>query len=212
MVDTTLEVERGVSFLDKELKIKDCGYNMDIFRRFLQRPSRLAKQETTPPEVLLDNLPRKNRSSNLLPITTSPVAALLSSPSPEQEESTQLADLILEMIPSTVRSQIQLLVSNPLLLVEQLLMNCQMGLASDIVKLVRQYSESGEELNELLLRYAAKALVLGLPELPSSTTAARFKDSVKTSIKTKKKSTSFVLPAIVPSKDQWVDDAEVFLV
>ena len=139
-------------------------------------------------------------------------AALRSSPSPEQEESTPLGDLILEMIPSTVRSQIQLLVSSPLLLIEQLLMNCQMGLASDIVRLVRQQSESGEELNELLLRYAAKALVLGLPELPSSTTAARFKDSVKTSIKTKKKSTSFVLPAIVPSKDQWIDDAEVFLV
>lgn len=203
VVELQLQTEHG--FLSAESPASD--ESMDIFLRYLKRaPSTKEHQE-----LLLQNRPQKCRRVRSLPDSPSPIADPQNSLLAESEEepTARLGALILEAIPQAA-AQLEHLSSQPLLIIEQLLMNSQIGLATDLVKLVRLNGsdQDVEEINNILLRYATKALALGLPDIP----APRASDSaqqVADRKKNKKKNAAFVVPATVPPKEQWVADADV---
>lgn len=221
VVELQLQIEHGVQLPAEISSSIDCSdiESMDIFRRYLQRPSKSA------------TIDKKSGDAALLPPVKQPyqvhgrVRRLPDSPSPitdthnsllvesEEEPTVRLGALILAAIPATTANQLEHLLSQPLLIIEQLLMNSQIGLATDLVKLVRLngQDDDAEEINQILLRYAAKALALGLPDLPSSPAKkASDKESGHQVAKAKKKiNNAFVLPAAAPAKENWIADADV---
>ena len=216
VVDLQLEMKRGSSFLAIDPAERRP---LVIFRRYLERrsPSKRIEEKTTKTSATGR---QRSRPLSILSGSSSPVADLPNS-ADLQDDSARLASLILEVVPVPMLSQLEHLVSSPLLLVEQLLMNSQMGLASDVARLVQLNAapEDAIQLNQLFLRYAAKALALGLPDIPSSPNhASHLKGTPSSSSPLppptnakKKNGGAFVLPAAVPAKDQWVADAEVSL-
>lgn len=209
VVELQLQTEHGVS-LAKEVSSLNSGIeSMDVFRRYLQRPSKTEVKVTSSP---VSRPTTKSHRSRPLPKSPSPIAdphnSLLAES--EEEPTVRLGALILEAIPVTTVNQVEHLLSQPLLIIEQLLMNSQIGLATDLVKLVRLNGpdEDAEEINKILLRYATKALALGLPEIPSSPAGLREKE-LGQQVTKKKKTSAFVLPTSAPPKEQWVADADV---
>lgn len=206
VVELQLQTEHGISITTETSVNYPNIESMDVFRRYLQRPSKSGQKESTP----VTRLPQRSQRVRPLPDSPSPIADTQNSLLAESEEepTARLGALILEAIPKTTVTQLEHLLSQPLLIIEQLLMNSQIGLATDLVKLVRVNGpdEDVEEINKILLRYATKALALGLPEIPSS--PAREKETAQQVAK-KKKTGAFVLPATAPPKEQWVADADV---
>lgn len=209
VVDLQLEMECGSSFLGMDSTERTP---LDMFRRYLERPSKRSEAAASK-RVAAPSGRSRSRPLSLLAGSPSPVADL-QTPPPYEDESARLAALVLDVIPAAMLSQLEHLASSPSLMVEQLLMNSQMGLASDIVRLVQVNAgqEEASELNQLLLRYATKALALGLPDIPSSAHVNHLKGSSSSPTNRngpKKKNGTFVLPAVAPPKEQWVADAEV---
>ena len=150
-----------------------------------------------------------------------------------------LGNLILESAAvKLVRRQIEHLVTDPLspaeqlLIIEQLLMNGQIAAAADVIRVTRMHAgdpiaataaasptatATAQEsfIDEVLLRYAAKALVLGLPDTTSMLANHVSDSDQQPTISSsgsrwgRKSSTIFSIPATVPSKDGWLRDAEV---
>jgi hypothetical protein len=219
VVELQLQTEQGFSyFLDLAGKQVDMMESMAVFQRYLERQSLSSSwnKTSTPRPVEPTSKPSKRAHVRPLPDSPSPIVDAHNSllADSEEEPTARLGALILEAIPQTTAPQLEHLLPQPLLIVEQLLMNSQMGLATDLVKVLRLNGpdEDMEEIDKLLLRYATKALALGLPEITSS---PPLKDSSKVqqvdqmNNKKKKKTGAFVLPATVPPKEQWVKDSDV---
>ena len=210
VVELQLQTEHGFSLSPETSKNYSKMESMDVFRRYLQRPSQKLIEKESPQ---VTRAPQRIHRARPLPDSPSPIADTENSLLAESDEepTARLGALILEAIPKTTVTQLEHLLSRPLLIVEQLLMNSQIGLATDLVKLVRLNGsdEDVEEINKILLRYATKALALGLPEIPSSPAGAR--ESAQQVAKQKKKTSAFVLPTTAPPKEQWVADADVDL-
>jgi hypothetical protein len=214
VVELQLQTRHGFSHfpdLDRQFGT-EC---LALFRRYLERPSQLGrpKESTTCPPV--NSKPPKRAHVRPLPDSPSPIVDAHNSLLAESEEepTARLGALILEAIPQASAKQLEHLLPQPLLIVEQLLMNSQMGLATDLVKVLRLNGpdEDMEEIDKLLLRYATKALALGLPEIASSPPSRDSSSKVQQvdQMSKKKKTGAFELPPTVPPKEQWVKDADV---
>ena len=223
-VDLYVQTSRNVpSFLSSS----EQDPRMEIFRRYLQRPS--ARPHSTVEEIktspIAEKLPRPARQISEFPDSPSPVIDSLDTSLTETEDaaSARLAARILEVIPNAMKTQLKHLANQPLLMVEQLLMNGQIAMASEVVKIVRQVSDSNisvmstssqekaDETEKILLDYSTKALSLGLPEIspdkrPNQGTK---KGKSKTKGSGSGSNNVFVVPTAVPQKDQWVADTDV---
>lgn len=211
VVELQLQTGHEVSFALKSAPSMEFSSteSMDVYRRYLKRSSNPKLKTSSNPVLKPTHRPSLVHllSNSPLPGTGSHNSLLVES---EEEPTARLGALVLEAIPTTMVNQLEHLLSQPLLIIEELLMNSQIGLASDLVKLLRLngLDEDGDEINRLLLRYATKALALGLPETPSSTAGVRDKESGQKVVK-KKKASAFVLPTTAPPKELWVADVDV---
>ena len=124
--------------------------------------------------------------------------------SDEEDGGRSLAVAILELMPQSQQAQLKPLISSPLLMIEQLLMNSQIALASDLIQLCRSRGCSVADVEEKLLCYAAKALALDFPEMAETQVV-----NGNSAVKQRSKNAVFVLPPTAPTKDQWVADAQV---
>ena len=107
---------------------------------------------------------------------------------------------VLDTVPKSLVCQLEHLVTKPVYMVEQMLMNSQITPACDVMRLFRTEMDS-KTIESLLFRYASKALTLILPESTCK------KDS--STAKKKKRKLPFCMPATAPSKDLWVANDEV---
>ena len=114
----------------------------------------------------------------------------------EEDQDSGLAASILEMVPTPHVGQLKHLIHHPLLMLEQLLMNGQIALATDLVKILRVHCLP--DVDAILLRYASKALVLGLPEIQAG--SRRGDDAPVHPVR--KKTAVYVLPPTAPPKDR----------
>lgn len=220
VVELQLQTEHGFSLQDSSMGERVNIESMAVFRRYLQRPSKAGQKElaTSPPIMIR---PPKRPAARPLPDSPSPVVDAHNSLLAESEEEPTARlgalmydkALILEAIPQTTAIQLEHLLSQPLLMIEQLLMNSQMSVATDLIKVIRLNGpdEDIEEMDTILLRYATKALALGLPEIPSSPPLTKDSSNARQAGETpkRKKNSTFTPPANVPPKDQWVADADV---
>ena len=215
IVDLQLQTERNIpSFLANSSQ----HHRMDIFRRYLQRPSARPSATVREEVIVAEKPPQAVRQLSDIPDSPSPVMDTLNASMTETEDAAcaRLTSRITDVIPSSMKKQLEHLATQPLLMIEQLLMNGQIALASEIVKMVRQENDADavmrprsfqedpevDETDKLLLHYATKALVLGLPEIPPDKRPNKGKGKSKTG-------GVFIVPVNVPSKEQWVADTDV---
>lgn len=198
VVDLQLHTQHGVPLMLST----DCSCSMDVFHRYLQRLQR----------TVIPVLPKQDTSPKRRPC---PVQSLketephFNTDSPDViEDIVDPTPLILAMIPKSQRVQLEHLVTCPLLMIEQLLMNSQFALASDLIQGIRQDSseQNCSDIEEVLLCYASKALALGLPEVDEESMRVH---SHPLKHLVRNKSTAFILPATAPTKEHWVSDAQV---
>lgn len=223
-VDLYVQTSRNVpSFLSSS----EQDPRMEIFRRYFQRPS--ARPHSTVEEIktcpIAEKLPLPARQISEFPDSPSPVIDSLNTSLTETEDaaSARLAARILEVIPNAMKTQLKHLANQPLLMVEQLLMNGQIAMASEVVKIVRQVSnasisamstssqEKVDETEKILLDYSTKALSLGLPEISPDKRSNQVTKKGKSKTKGSGSSSNnvFVVPTSVPQKEQWVADTDV---
>ena len=202
VVDLQLHVQHGVPLI---LPV-DLNYSMAIFHRYLERLQRTTVEILPKQYTSLKRRPR-------IPLALSQKEAesdiTEDGPNVRSEDGVDSTALILAMIPKSQRIQLEHLVTCPLLMVEQLLMNSQIALASSLIQMTRlNCSEQNcSGIEDVLLRYAAKALTLGLPEVAEES-ASEHPNPLKLK-GLRNKGTAFILPATAPAKDHWVSDAQV---
>ena len=120
--------------------------------------------------------------------------------------------MLLDVVPSVLIAQLKHLVTQPLAMLEQVLMNGQIAAAADLIKVIQRHSTTelaslDSRINEMLLCYASKALALNLTEAPLF--AGKMNRIQQQEQHSKKKKMAFTMPASVPPRDQWVADALV---
>ena len=215
IVDLHVQTSRNVpSFLNSS----EQDPHMEIFRRYLQRPStRLhATAEEIQKSPIAKKLPRPAREISEFPDSLN--ASLIET---EEATSARLAARILQVIPKGIKTQLKHLANQPLIMIEQLLMNGQIAMASEIVKIFRQVSDADisvmrtllhdkvDETDIILLHYSTKALALGFPEISPDKRPNQGTKKGKSKTKGTGSSNVFIVPTAVPQKEQWVADTEV---
>jgi len=181
----------------------DCNSSMSVFYRYLK----ILQRATIPILPKQDRSPRKRHNPDqTLRETESYI--VIDDPNIGIKDCVDSTTLILAIIPQSQRYQLEHLIICPLLMIEQLLMNSQFALASDLIQLTRlnNREQSCSGIEEVLLCYASKALTLGLPELSEESVRAH-SNLMKQPVRNK--STIFILPVTAPGKEHWVSDAQV---
>ena len=204
ILDLQLRVECGIQV--NFAADSDAGQDVDlsVLRRFLEHRKNGNASET----VIFAPQELKRRPSAFNPPDRILETDNMLSPRSQSADERHVGHLILESVPAALVCQLHHLATQPLYMMEQMLMNGQMAAAADVIKLFRLHSTNPDaeelEIKDILLRYASKALVLGLPEIQAAGRRENDQHPPK-----RKRNAVFVIPATVPPKDQWVADAEV---
>ncbi|KAJ6217183.1 hypothetical protein RDWZM_008340 [Blomia tropicalis] len=126
-------------------------------------------------------------------------------------EQYKLGIELIKLLSRKLRDDYLKLVSTPMLLVEQLLMNCEID---SLERIVNQYRLI--KIDELIERYAQKSVYIEIYDSNASFNgsdltmiSSSLNDSSSASIMTNRSNQHvFVVPEKVPSRDQWVSNAE----
>lgn len=116
---------------------------------------------------------------------------------------------MLNVLDQEEQSRLVHLISNPLLIIEQLLMNTSLNALAKVLKKVRQITDTElinqSEVNKLITSYASKAVEFDFVKtIKSSESKQSFLLDA-----TAPSSQEFVVPAEVPDKSQWIPDNQV---
>ena len=108
------------------------------------------------------------------------------------------------------------LIKEPLLMLEQLLMNCKFENLRKILKVLHKSDDlnkaelSVESFDKLIRFYAGKSLDFRV-SLQNNQVDGKLKDSKDFFTVSESRSGDFIMPAVAPTKQEWIPNEKVFL-